>query len=183
MGWLQERTAGVRNTTVAGVAAVGLGAAAFLALQSGRSSPPSPAAPAATAATRPSVELAPSPSSSPSSPPSEPDAPKAAALTVALSLLGTSDDYKGKDVCTCGFVHSSGSSRAVGIDHVRRSVLNNVFVTEAPTTSAVDGGGAHAICTWMGAEAPNVKVDDPVCVRGQYIGPAMRRCAVVPSCP
>lgn len=162
MGWLQERTAGVRNTTVAGVAAVGLGAAAFLALRSGRST---------------------SPSSSPSSPPSEPDAPKAAALTVALSLLGTSDDYKGKDVCTCGFVHSSGSSRAVGIDHVRRSVLNNVFVTEAPTTSAVDGGGAHAICTWMGAEAPNVKVDDPVCVRGQYIGPAMRRCAVVPSCP
>ena len=162
MGWLQERTAGVRNTTVAGVAAVGLGAVAFLALRSGRST---------------------SPSSSPSSPPSEPDAPKAAALTVALSLLGTSDDYKGKDVCTCGFVHSSGSSRAVGIDHVRRSVLNNVFVTEAPTTSAVDGGGAHAICTWMGAEAPNVKVDDPVCVRGQYIGPAMRRCAVVPSCP
>ena len=71
----------------------------------------------------------------------------------SLPTLAKSDDYKGRDVCTCGFVHSVGSSPDRGLGGVHRNVLHNVFVTEV-ASDASDDVGARAIVRGRARRSP-----------------------------
>jgi hypothetical protein len=105
-------------------------------------------------------------------------------ITVPLAKLEKSDELRGKTICTCGLVHSTGTSPDRGYGGKERGVINNVFVSElAPPDASDDRLGARAICTWRGGAPPSVKQHEPVCVRGIYVGPVVKECSVVPACP
>ncbi len=176
MGWFEQRTGGIRNSMLAG----GVVVAAFIGvvITLNRGSPD--ARSAFTDAAAPTI-ASPVPSSSP--PPSPPPSPSSAPVTVPLAALAKADEYKGKEICTCGFVRSSSSSPDHGLGGTPRTVLRNVIVSDVADAAPEDTTVATAICTWMAGTAPNVKPQEKVCVQGQYVGPIVKQCSVVPSCP
>ncbi len=114
--------------------------------------------------------------------------PEAAAgpATVTLAALNRfadgkpTNDYEGKEVCTCGFVQSFGSSPGRSVDGTRLNIIHNVYVAEAARGDEVP---RVAICLITGAAAPALKERQEVCVQGEYAGPTIKACSVVAKCP